>query len=374
MKPRLPIGISSFREIREEGYFFADKSALVRLVFEAPAKVILLPRPRRFGECFGFVESDIEQLLTQNGLRPQIPVVRDWYNGYAFGDATIYNPWSILQFANRHPDPPDAYWVNTSSNDLVVQALESAGAQVREQLRQLLAGEELRQPLTDAAVLREGIHAEDLWSFLVAAGYLTADQPRSILDELTYRLRVPNREIRTVFRDVVNRWLRNTVRFDAHRALVMAFVTGDVPEFGRLLQELTLSLLSFYDLAKDKPAEAVFQGFCLGLLAGMGGDWQVAPLSRPFGRPAERRSNREHGLGRADIVLTPKDTSKRAFVIEFKSIPPDGDIEEAIADALNQIETQRYTADLRAAGVADVLELAIVLRGKTVRVQPRSTT
>ena len=180
-----------------------------------------------------------------------------------------------------------------------------------------------------------------------------------MLGEVTYRLQVPNREVRTVFHDVVIRWLRHRVHFDAHRALLRALVSGDVSEFGRLLQELTLNLLSYQDLAKDKPAEAVFQGFCLGLLAGMSGDWGV-------------HSNREHGLGRAAIVLTPKDTSQRGFVLEFKSIAPDADLDAALADALDQIETRRYAADLRTAGVADVLELAIVLQGKTIRVEERS--
>ena len=301
----------------------------------------------------------MEQALAVTARREAGELVSDWYNGYDFGTCRVYNPWSVLSFLDDDATIPKPYWVNTSSNDLVVEALESAGSEVREQLRQLLAGEELRQPLTDAAILREGIHAEDLWSFLVAAGYLTADRPESMLGEVTYRLRVPNREVRTVFRDVVIRWLRHFVRFDAHRALLLALIRADVPELERLLQELAIALLSFHDLAKDKPAEAVFQGFCLGLLAGMAGDWQV-------------QSNREHGLSRADIVLTPKDPSQRGFVLEFKSIAPDADLDSALADALDQIEMRRYAADLRAAGVIDILELAIVLQGKTIRVKTRS--
>ena len=103
----------------------------------------------------------------------------------------------------------------------------------------------------------------------------------------------------------------------------------------------------------------MFQGFCLGLFAGMAGEWEV-------------QSNREHGLGRADIVLTPKDTSQRGFVLEFKSIPPDADLDVALGDALDQIEARRYVAGLRTAGVADILELAIVLQGKAIRVKARS--
>ena len=322
-------------------------------------RVYPVHEPGPFESVIGFTEADVEEALAATGCREAGDLVRDWYNGYDFGTCRVYNPWSVLSFLDDGATMPKPYWVNTSSNDLVVQALESAGTEVREQLRQLLAGEELRQPLTDAAMLREGIHAEDLWSFLVAAGYLTADRPESMLGEVTYRLRVPNREVRTVFHDVVVRWLRHSVRFNAHRALLMALLRADVPEFERLLQELTLNLLSFHDLAKDKPAEAVFQGFCLGLFAAMAGDWQV-------------QSNREHGLGRADIVLSPKDSSQRGFVLEFKSIPPSADMDAALADALDQIEARQYAADLRSAGVTDILELAIVLQGKTIRVQPRS--
>ena len=309
-----------------------------------------------FENNFGFTEGEVEKLLREFSLVERLADVQDWYNGYQFGSSTIYNPWSIINYAGKQPGVPLPYWLNTSKNDLIYEALQSPSEHLRRQLEILLAGGEVRQAVTDAAVLREGVSARDLWSFMLSAGYLTSRGSQMGPRGPEYRLAIPNREIRCIFSETVERWLERVCRSEGIQSFLETLVEGRWLRFEELLQRHVLNMLSFHDLGADKPAEAVIQAFVLGLLAGLTHLYQI-------------RSNREEGAGRADIVMNPFDKSQRGFIIEFKSLDQEADLEDALSAALRQIDEQQYATGLEADGVEEIVKLAIVLQGKTVKMK-----
>ena len=314
-----------------------------------------------FADKFGFTEPEVEQLLDGFDLSESLPEARRWYNGYLFGETVIYNPWSILNFINDRPAPPAAHWVNTSSNDLVRDLLESGGAEIREDLESLLAGESVECEVTEDLPLRD-IRGDSwaIWSLLLFSGYLKPVGIREGEIEPTYQLAIPNREVSILYRRIIRHWLTRHIPAKYLNRLLHALTTADVPTFTRHLQTLVLNMLSFHDTAggEKKTPEAVYQSFVLGLLANLGNQYRI-------------RSNIESGLGRADILMSPIEPGERGIVMEFKRLKENEQMEEQLTKALDQIEEKDYPATLRAEGCNEVLELAIVFDGKRLEVRER---
>ena len=259
---------------------------------------------------FGFTQSEVEQLLTDFGLADRLGQVQEWYNGYELGNTTLYNPWSIINYIARQPNLPEPYWLNTSSNELVRELLTSSGPSLQDETRadfeKLLKRESVVKSVSEAAVLKEVRTSDDLWSFLLSSGYLTASNPQLFAGETTYELRIPNLEVGRCFSNIAKRWLAPALGSNLNRELLLALLRADWPAFERSLQKLILNLLSCHDLGKDKPVESVLHAFVLGLIASLAEDFRI-------------RSNREEGEGRADIVMSPFDRTRRGYVIEFKT-------------------------------------------------------
>ena len=314
-----------------------------------------------FADKFGFTEPEVEQLLDGFDLSESLPEARRWYNGYLFGETVIYNPWSILNFINDRPAPPAAHWVNTSSNDLVRDLLESGGAEIREDLESLLAGGSVECEVTEDLPLRD-IRGDSwaIWSLLLFSGYLKPVGIRKGEIEPTYQLAIPNREVSILYRRIIRHWLTRHIPAKYLNRLLHALTTADVPTFTRHLQTLVLNMLSFHDTAggEKKTPEAVYQSFVLGLLANLGDKYRI-------------RSNIESGLGRADILMSPVESGQRGIVMEFKRLGENESMEEQLQAALAQIKEKQYPATLRAEGCNDVLELGIVFDGKRLEVRDR---
>ena len=314
-----------------------------------------------FADKFGFTEPEVEQLLDGFDLSESLPEARRWYNGYLFGETVIYNPWSILNFINDRPAPPAAHWVNTSSNDLVRDLLESGGAEIREDLESLLAGGSVECEVTEDLPLRD-IRGDSwaIWSLLLFSGYLKPVGIREGEIEPTYQLAIPNREVSILYRRIIRHWLTRHIPAKYLNRLLHALTTADVPTFTRHLQTLVLNMLSFHDTAggEKKTPEAVYQSFVLGLLANLGDKYRI-------------RSNIESGLGRADILMSPVESGQRGIVMEFKRLGENESMEEQLQAALAQIKEKQYPATLRAEGCNDVLELGIVFDGKRLEVRDR---
>ena len=315
-----------------------------------------------FADKFGFTEPEVSRLLADAGLSDSLPEAREWYNGYLFGEIVIYNPWSILNFIHEQPAPPAAHWVNTSSNDLVRELLESGGEEVREDLEALLAGEGMKCRVMEDLPLRDLRGDPDaIWSLLLFSGYLKPVGVRGDSSEPDYQLAIPNREVSILYRRIIRHWLTRHLRSKYLNRLLDALVAGEVPEFAKHLQTLVLNMLSYHDTAggKDKMPEAVYQSFVLGLLANLGDRYRI-------------RSNIESGLGRADILMSPTEPGARGIVMEFKRLGEGEDMERELQAALDQIEEKQYPATLRAEGCGEVLELAIVFDGKELQVRTRA--
>lgn len=309
-----------------------------------------------YADKFGFTEPELALILSAFQAEDHAAIIRDWYNGYSFGGHTIYNPWSVISYIQAIPNPPGPKWLNTSSNALVYEELEAGGLEIKRDLEVLLAGEELRYPISENIIFTDiGRNPVNIWSLLYYSGYLKAEDPQPDLrGRITYRLSIPNREISYAYEQFIESLYRNT---DGGLDSLLNCFLGKRPilQIGPVLQDLTRDLVSMYDLAKLP--EAVFHAFVLGLLANLRTVYEI-------------RSNAEAGFGRADILMIPKTRDYPiAYVIEFKTTDGQQNT-EIVSDALEQIRKKEYEAALSNAGVPDerTVRLAIILQGKEVRV------
>lgn len=313
-----------------------------------------------FSDKFGFTESEVARALRDFGREEYRDDVDLWYNGYDFCGVTIYNPWSVLGFLKTPSGECLPHWLNTSSNDLIHDLLSRGGESLRGDLETLMAGEALTRPVDDSIVLRD-VEKDSgaIWSFLLLSGNLTAGNPRSdpLTDERVFDLSIPNREIRHLYQDFVRKWLGAGFENDRLRDLLKALVEGDTPKFGELLQSFAVAMLSYHDVAdgSTRTPEVVYQAFTLGLLANLGHSYTI-------------RSNRESGLGRADILMIPKRRDMPGIVMELKSLEEGRSAEAQINAALEQIEAKGYRAELEAQDVLTIHCLAIVFEGTRVHV------
>lgn len=310
----------------------------------------------RFNSAFGFTEDEVKRLLGDQDISNHFETVSRWYDGYRFGGRVIYNPWSVLKFADGDPEKPKPYWVNTASTEMIDALATRGGEEVREEIGLLLEGKAIQKPVFESIVIRDLEKRDDLlWSFLLFSGYLkyTGEPDRHNL----YCLMIPNEEVRLVYEDMVQRWFDTRTRAETITALLKALTQGSVEDFEDLLTHVVETVLSSHDTAGPEP-ERFYHAFVLGLLVWLEGEYEV-------------RSNRESGLGRYDVMLTPHDRNRRGVIMEFKRVDTrrKETPEQAIEKAKTQIKTRKYAAELEAAGVKDILTLAIVFRGKEVWVE-----
>ncbi len=307
---------------------------------------------------FGFTQEETDQMLTDYLLDAQKDEVKNWYNGYLFGDQTVYNPWSVLSFINKG-GVLAPYWVNTGSDVLLRHLLADGPSQIRMGVESLIQGEPIRSVINDKLAFPDLLsEASNIWSFMLFSGYLKATDPVKNNDDLMeYTLQVPNREVRTVFFTIIRSWINNgPVKNDRLELMLQALKEKNMPIFQRILNDFVVNTLSYYDTSGREP-EKVYQAFLLGMLVSSGA-YEVS-------------SNRESGLGRYDILLRPRDLSLQGVIMELKLYDPvyDESVESVLDSALQQIEDKQYAATLRAAGVADILKMAITFDGKRVWVK-----
>lgn len=316
---------------------------------------------KEFNTCFGFTDDEVASLLERSGRRDQLADVRSWYNGYLFGGEIIYNPWSVLSFVERDDDIPKAYWVGTSSNELVYELLETYAVKMEHIFEELLEGRSIETYLDENVVLGELRTNDDaLWSLLVFSGYLKADpMPYDpVVGRVMYRLSIPNREVREVYSTTFQRWIKSNLSAQGGDVgkLARAMLSGDGDTFEDQLQKFVQNILSYYDIAKADP-ERVYHGFVLGLLAALEPEYLV-------------RSNRESGGGRPDVTIRPRLAGKPGVLLELK-LARKGKKTPAAAlrEGLAQIRSKGYAAELWATGVSEVHAFAVAFDGKRVWVK-----
>lgn len=305
---------------------------------------------------FGFTQEETDQLLADYGMSQYREGVKEWYNGYLFGDETeIYNPWSLLNFVDAKGRFAP-YWVNTGSDTLLRQLIAGGPVIIRKELEAFLAGDSIRCVVNDKIAFPDLLFSrENIWSFMLFSGYLKAGERRlNAANRQEYTLQVPNEEIAIVYREIVRGWINESpVKNDRVEMMLQALLADDIRTFERLLNEFVVRSFSFYDTSGTEP-EKVYQAFLLGLLVNLSA--------------YEVTSNRESGFGRYDILLRPRDLRNRGYIMELKVCESDfGDtVEETLDAALAQIEKKQYEATLRQAGVTDILKMAITFDGKRV--------
>ena len=300
-----------------------------------------------FCDSFGFTDDDVKELLDYYGLGAYHDAMRDWYDGYQFGNVSIYCPWDVIKYAQillRDPEAePENYWANTSGNGIIRRLLQKADQTTRDEVEQLINGETIVKTVRQELTYRDIEDSIDnIWSVLYSTGYLTS---KGRLPGKQMKLALPNREVRELFIDLVKDWFREETRADTSRInrFCAAFPKGDVATIQDMLHDYLWDSISVRDTAvRSNMKENFYHGMLLGLLQSQG-SWIV-------------RSNAETGIGYSDIsVATPE---RLGMVIELK-YAEDGNLEAACAKALAQIDEKKYDEGLRRRGMKTILKYGI---------------
>ena len=306
-----------------------------------------------FDEYFGFTDEEVKKMLMDYGLESHCEEAREWYDGYRFGGQDVYCPWDVINYvyALRH-DPeaePKAYWINTSGNDMVRRLIAKASdGTTQMEIERLIAGETIVKPLNESLTHGEiDTDIENIWSLLYMTGYLTVARKPS---GGRYELRIPNREVREIFKRQVLSWFTEQARAATEKltGLYAAFEAGDVETITKTLNRQLLTTVSFYDAY-----ESFYHGFLLALLSTCA-DWCVS-------------SNAETGFGRSDILVERRDR-EFGFAVEIKEVRDRDRLDDACAAALRQIKEKDYTERLRRFGVEKIRVYGIAFCEKRCRV------
>ena len=308
----------------------------------------------RYDEYFGFTNSDVDELLEFYGLSSYKDMIRDWYDGYHFGDTDVYCPWDVINYCDELlADPgaePENYWANTSGNDLIRRLLKKANQSTKSDVEQLINGETITKTIRQELTYREVEDSIDnIWSVLYSTGYLTC---RRRVPGKRMELALPNREVRELFIDLVKDWFEEITQADSGKIsrFCTAFPSGDTDTIQEMLGNYLWDSISVRDTAvRRNMKENFYHGMLLGLLQSQD-SWLV-------------KSNAEAGEGYSDISIQTPD--RIGIIIELK-YTDDGNLETACKEALEQIEEKKYAEGLKRRGMKKVIKYGIAFAGKNV--------
>ncbi|ALQ41649.1 AAA family ATPase [Fusobacterium polymorphum] len=302
-----------------------------------------------YTDSYGLTEEEVEKSLKDYGIEAEISNVKDWYDGYRFGDSEVYNPWSILNFLQDKE--LRAYWVDTSGNDLINDVLKKITKDTIRALEKLFDGEGLRQNISGTSDLSKLLNENELWELLLFSGYLTIEEK---IDQKNYILRLPNKEVKELFKDsFLEKYFG---RGNKLSDLMEALTENRIEDYEENLQEILLTSVSYNDTKKGN--EAFYHGLIMGMGLYLEGEYIT-------------KSNIESGLGRYDFLIEPKNKSKRAFIMEFKSTDSVEKLEEISKEALKQIEDKKYDVSLKQNGIKEITYIGIAFCGKQIRISYR---
>ena len=310
---------------------------------------------RTYAEHFGFTPEEVEQILRDYGLEDNLKIVKQWYDGYRFGESEVYNPWSVINYVDScyHDKKAFAkpYWSNTSSNSIVKNLIEQADISVKQEIERLIEGGTIEKPIHEDITYDDMNSTQDnLWNFLFFTGYLKKISEHQEGETIYMEMAIPNSEVRYVYKNAVLRWFEERTEKKELKPLYESLLNGKADELAEILSENLMETISFYDYQ-----ESYYHGFLAGMLKNIG-NYIV-------------QSNRESGNGRPDILVRYPSVRGKAVIIEIKVSKTYQGMEEKCDEALNQIEEQKYEEALRQEGYRDILKYGVAFYRKECMVK-----
>ena len=307
-----------------------------------------------YSDAFGFTTEEAARLMEECGAADKLPDLRQWYDGYRFGQTEVYNPWSVINFI-KNGCRFQPYWLNVSGNSILHVLLEEVDEDRRRELEGLMKDIPVEATI-DEGVIYGDIHESSnaLYMMMLTTGYLKAIESHwdPSGEELPYcKLLIPNREIRMIYRKEILGWMATRSDSIQLQKMLRAMVSGDVETFQNRLQKILTGIVSFHDAARNP--ENFYHGMMLGFSVLMNGSYRV-------------ESNRESGYGRFDIAFFPLKENTPGVLLELKSAKSEEELEQQAGAALRQIEEKEYIAELSRQGVKEVWKYGISFHGKRV--------
>jgi len=299
-----------------------------------------------YSDFFGFTQNEVEQALKYFGIEYEISQVKTWYDGYKFGNSDIYNPWSILNFLSDRKIRP--YWIDTSDNFLIKDILKNVDIDTMDTLQKLFLGENVKVSINGYSDLSSLLEQLDLWEFLLFSGYLTINEKVGEDYVDIYSLRIPNREVREFFK---KKFIDAKFSESLFRKAMEALTNLKFNSFEKYLQDILLKSTSYHDTKN----EDFYHGLVLGMMFYLDNQYYV-------------KSNEESGLGRYDVIAEPKNKNNRGFILEFKIIDNEKDLEKTSQKAIEQIIEKEYNTTLKDRGIKDITLVGIAFFGKLIKI------
>jgi len=311
-----------------------------------------------FDEFFGFTDKEVKALLEYYDCSDRYNEIKEWYDGYRFGNVEVYCPWDVLNYLeslqSNQTSTPQNYWINTSNNEIIKRFVQKAdNGTIRREIERLVAGEEIEKEIHQELTYKDMYTSiENMWSVLFTTGYLTQ---RGTEDGKTYRLAIPNREIRDIYTSQIMSWFKENVEKDGETLASFCKALEDgVPEMvEKILGTYLKKTISIRDtFVQNKMKENFYHGILIGIL-GLKERWGIS-------------SNKESGDGYSDIVIETEDMEK-GIIIEAK-YAEDGNLEKACEKALEQIKDNHYEEELKDEGIDEILKYGIAFYKKRCKV------
>ena len=308
-----------------------------------------------YSNYFGFTETEVETIMNYYNVYNHFNDIKEWYNGYMFGNTKIYNPWSILNFLDEaivNPSTlPKPYWSNTSSNSIIKDLISKGDSDTREKIELLINGGSVEKIIyEDITYENVNINTDYIWSFLLFTGYLKTISQRLDGVHIQYEMVIPNLEVLSIYKNKIMEWMDENIRAISRDDLFNAMLKGDVDKFKSILADWLQRSISYYDTKEN-----FYHGFLVGLLSGFD-NYSV-------------KSNRETGNGRSDIFVLERRERELAVVIEIKVASKFNDMSTKCDEALKQIEDKNYEAELKNDGYQKVMKYGVAFYDKSCKVK-----
>ena len=319
--------------IAKEGIFSGLNNLKVNSIFS-----------EKYSEYYGMTEEEVLEGLKYYNLEYEINDVKDWYDGYQFGNIEVYNPWSIINFLDNGKLKP--YWQGTAGNETINELLDRGNKEIFDDLEKLFRKEIVYKKIRDFTEFTDDIN--EIWELFLYSGYLTTSGKQK---DREYPLRIPNREIMEFFEDrFIDRFTGNYQKFSDTIRYLRA---GNIEKFGEILQNEVISSLSYFDTDKD---EKYYKVFLIGIFVALMNDYV-------------RLSERESGHGRADLILEPKKKENPGYIFEFKVANSEEELESYAEEGFEQIKEKKYDTELINHGVTEIIYIGLAFYKKKLKMK-----